>query len=189
MADDSQVVSQVLAGQTEAFEVLILKYQQPLFNYIGRMVAERETALDLTQEVFLRAFAGLKTYNPQYNFRSWLFRIASHLIIDQWRKKKLPQTSLDQVYEDEAGGLNSFSPADTKALSVTTQYEINELIHRVEEAVGKIPRELRELFLWRYVNGLSYAEMAEISGLPVGTVKNRVFQAKERIRAYLEVKP
>lgn len=189
MSDDGQVVSQVLAGQTEAFEVIILKYQQPLFNYIGRMIADRENALDLTQEVFLRAFSGLKTYDPQYNFRSWLFRIASNLVIDQFRKKKLPLTSLDQGREDDEGCLNSLSPADTRALSVTTHYEIKELIRRVEEALEKISPKLREFFLWRYVNGLSYREIAEVSGLPVGTVKNRVFQAKEKIRACLEVKP
>jgi len=187
MAEDQELVRQVLAGQTQAFEALILKYQQPLFNYLGRMVGERESALDLTQEVFLKAFAALHTYNPNYNFRTWIFRIASHLLIDQWRKKKIPQTSLEPPGDEE--GASNFDPVDSRALSVTARFEMEELIRRVEKALQKIPVRLRELFLWRHVNGLSYAEIAEISGLPLGTVKNRVFQAKERIRAFLEEKP
>ncbi len=184
MTDDREIVRQVLDGKTNAFEAIILKYQQPLFNYIGRMVGDRETALDLTQEVFLKAFASLHTYKASYSFRPWLFRIASHLLIDLWRKKKLPLASLDQTAGEDPASYSLTNPSG--AMSVTTRYELHELIQRLEQALQKIPAQLRELFLFRYVNGLSYAEIAEITDLPVGTLKNRVFQAKERLRSLLE---
>ncbi|MBM3296391.1 MAG: sigma-70 family RNA polymerase sigma factor, partial [Candidatus Aminicenantes bacterium] len=96
MSDDRELVSRTLRGDRSAFEAIVLRHQQPLFNYLGRLVGERETALDFTQEVFLRAFANLRSFRPEYKFTTWLYRIATNYIIDHWRKKKLPCLSLDR---------------------------------------------------------------------------------------------
>jgi RNA polymerase sigma-70 factor (ECF subfamily) len=87
MDEDKKLINQTLKGDNRAFEMIIQKYQQPLLNYIGRMVGERELALDFTQEVFIKTYSSLHSYQPQYKFSTWLFKIASNYIIDFWRKK------------------------------------------------------------------------------------------------------
>lgn len=181
---EKDLIRRTLRGETKAFEMLVRKYQQPLLNYIGRMVRERELALDFTQDVFIRAYASLRSYEPQFKFSTWLFRIASHLVIDHWRKKKIPAVSLSEPLNKVNGSLSLDIPDDEPSLD--WKYEMAELGKRIEEVMERLPASLRELFVWRHINGLSYEEMAEIKHLPVGTVKNRVYQAKEMIRRFLE---
>ena len=183
MNDDQQLIKKALKGQREAFEMIVQRYRQPVLNYIGRMVHERELALDLSQDVFVKAYAALRSYRPQYKFSTWLFRIASNTVIDHWRKKKMFLMSLDQPIDEDCPDL-TLQVADDEP-SVTRAYELGELRTKIEAALAKVPLALRELFIWRHVNGFSYEEMAEMKGLPVGTVKNRVFQAKEMMKKLL----
>ena len=185
MDEDKELVERTIKGEKEAFEMIIRKYQQPLLNYVGRMVRERELALDFTQEVFIRTYSSLHSYKPQYKFCTWLFKIASNFIIDYWRKKKINAFSLDQ--QQRANDLPPLQVADEEP-SIVKKFETSELRERIERALEKIPAPLREVFVWRHINEFSYEEMAEIKGLPVGTIKNRVFQAKESIRKLLEEK-
>ena len=164
--------------------MIVRRYQQPLVNYIGRMVREREMALDFSQDIFLKVYSSLGTYRPEYKFSTWLFKIASNYMIDHWRRKKLATTSIDQSFEPEDDG-RRLQVADD-APSVGRRYELQETRVRIEAALDRVPPGLRELFIWRHVEGLSYEEMAEMKKLPVGTVKNRVFQAKEMLRQLLE---
>lgn len=182
--DDAKLVKKTLRGDKKAFEMIIRRHQRSLFNYIGRMITDRELALDFTQDVFVKAYASLRSYRPTFKFTTWLYRIASNAVIDYWRKKKLPLVSIDQPTDPDEEG-SCIQVADDKP-SVVKGYEVSELRKRLEKAMDKLPAPLRELFVWRHVNGLSYEEMAEIKRLPVGTVKNRVFQAKERMRQILE---
>lgn len=185
MNEDKELVERTIKGDKEAFEMIIQKYQQPLLNYIGRTVGERELALDFTQEVFIKTYSSLHSYKPQYKFSTWLFKIASNFIIDYWRKKKIDAFSLDQQEQD-----NDLPPLQVpdKEPSIVKKFEISELRERIEQSLEKIPAPLREVFVWRHINEFSYEEMAEIKGLPVGTIKNRVFQARELIRKRLEEK-
>ena len=182
--DDQELVRRTLRGDKGAFEVIVQRYQQPVLNYVGRMVRERELALDMSQEVFLRVYASLASYRPEYKFSTWLFRIASNYLIDHWRKKRLPTVSIDQPLEDDEDGF-CIQVADDEP-SVVRRLELKELRTRLDGAIDRLPPHLRELFIWRHINGLSYEEMAEIKGLPLGTVKNRVFQAKEMLKKWLE---
>jgi len=181
---DKTLVKRTRRGDRKAFEMIIRKYQQPLLNYIGRMVGEREMALDFTQDVFVRAYASLCSYEPRFKFSTWLYRIASNLVIDHWRKKKLPTYSLTSPLSEEGDGLTLDLP--DPGPSIVHRLEMSEIGGRIERTLEQIPALLRELFIWRHVNGLSYEEMAEIKKMPVGTVKNRVFQAKEMVRRLLE---
>ncbi len=88
MHDDNALVRRTLRGDKRAFEMIITRYQQPLLNYLGRMTGERELALDFTQEVFLKVYASLPSFQPRYKFSTWLFKIASNFMIDHWRKKR-----------------------------------------------------------------------------------------------------
>jgi len=184
MFEDKDLVRRTLEGEKEAFEMIIQKYRQPLLNYIGRMVGERELALDFTQEVFIKSYASLHTYQPQHKFSTWLFKIASNYTIDYWRKKKIDAFSIDQTQDQ-----NSYRPSmqiPSTDPSVTEKYEMAEIREKIERNLEKIPPSLRELFVWRHVNEFSYDEIAEIKEMPVGTIKNKVFQAKELLRKHLE---
>ena len=94
--DDKILVQNILNGDEKAFEMIIKRYQRPLLNYIGRMVGDHELALDFTQEVFIKTYSSLHSYQSQYKFSTWMFKIASNLVIDFWRKKKIDSFSLDQ---------------------------------------------------------------------------------------------
>ena len=182
--EDRDLVKRTLQGDKQAFEMILNKHQQPLLNYIGRMVGNRELALDFTQDVFIKTYTSLSTYRPQYKFRTWLFKIASNYIIDYWRKKKIDSFSIDQTGSRETDRPPFEIPSDER--SICAQFELAELRGKIEEALDRLPPHLRELFVWRHINEFSYDEIAEIKELPVGTVKNRVFQSKEIIRRFLE---
>jgi RNA polymerase sigma-70 factor (ECF subfamily) len=181
---DREIVKRTLRGNVKEFEMIVRKYQQPLLNYIGRMVGDREMALDFTQDVFIKAYASLRSFEPQYRFKTWLYTIASNLVIDHWRKRKVPTRSLDAPLSEGETRLTMDLPDEEP--SIVYQLEMTEIRKRIEGALERVPAFLRELFVWRHINGLSYEEMAEIKGLPVGTIKNRVFQAKEMVRRLLE---
>ncbi len=182
--EDRELVKRTLQGDKLAFEMILNKHQQPLLNYIGRMIGNRELALDFTQEVFIKTYTSLSTYQPKFKFRTWLFKIASNYIIDFWRKKKIDAFSIDQIGKGDDDRPPFEIPSDER--SICDQIELNELRGKIEKALDKLPPHLRELFIWRHVNEFSYDEIAEIKGLTVGTVKNRVFQSKELIRQFLE---
>jgi RNA polymerase sigma-70 factor (ECF subfamily) len=186
MNEDKELVERTINGEKEAFEMIIQKYQLPLLNYIGRMVKNRELALDFTQEVFIKTYSSLHTYQPQYKFSTWLFRIASNSIIDYWRKRKIEPVSLD--HQQSWNGHATPLQVPNGTLSLIKKFELSELREKIERALEKIPTQLREVFVWRHINDFSYEEMAQIKGLPIGTIKNRVFQAKELIYKLLEEK-
>ena len=180
---DKELIRRTLNGETQAFEVLVRKYQQSIMNYIGRMVRDREMALDFTQDVFIRAYTSLRSFEPKYKFTTWLFRIASNMVIDHWRKKKIPASSFGEPAD---GGSGPALDVPDNEPSITQKFELVELRRRIEKALERLPVSQRELFVWRHINELSYEEMSEIKKLPLGTVKNRVYQAKETIRRLLE---
>jgi RNA polymerase sigma-70 factor (ECF subfamily) len=184
MIDDSKLVARALKGDRKAFEMLVRKYEQPLTNYLGRMTGEREAALDFTQEIFVKVYCSLKSYSPAYKFSTWLFKIASNHLIDHWRKKKLPTLSLDQPVDDGDGSL--LPQVADPGPSVARKFELAEIRQKIERALESVPEALRELFVLRHINEFSYEEIADIKRLPVGTVKNRVFQAKEMLRKRME---
>jgi RNA polymerase sigma-70 factor (ECF subfamily) len=184
MTDDRQLVARALKGDRKAFEMIVRKYEQPLTSYLGRMTGERETALDFAQEVFLKVYCSLKSYRPAYKFSTWLFKIASNHLIDHWRKKKVPTVSIDQPIADDDDSLVPQVP--DPGPSVVRRFELAEIREKIERALGSVPEALRELFVLRHVNEFSYEEIADIKDLPVGTVKNRVFQAKEMLRRRME---
>lgn len=183
MNEDKRIIERVLQGEKEAYAMIIEKYQKSLYNYVGRMIGERELALDFTQEIFIKSYSSLHTYSPQYKFSTWLFKIASNSVIDYWRKKRLNTFSIDQsLGPDEK--LTFQIPDKDKA--IPEQHELNQTRERIENILDLIPPAIRELFVWRHINEFSYEEIAEIKSLPLGTVKNRVYQAKEMIRLHLE---
>jgi RNA polymerase sigma-70 factor, ECF subfamily len=186
MQDDKKIIRSILSGEKDAFEMILRRYQSPIFNYIARAVGDYQTSLEFTQDIFIKTYSSLSSYNPKYSFKTWLFKIASNYLIDFWRKKKLSTLSVDHpLFPDEDRPSIQLAATDP---GVDSQFELDEMREKIENALEKTPPELRELFIWRHINGLSYKEIAQIKNVPLGTIKNRVYQAKELIRSHLEKK-
>jgi RNA polymerase sigma-70 factor (ECF subfamily) len=183
-SSDQQLVRRALKKDERAFEELVGRFQKPIVNYITRMVGNYDLALDLSQDVFVKAFVALRTYNENFKFGSWIFKIASNTVIDHLRKGSPPLTSLDNpiVTADDEIRMEVASE-DFIADALLEQSEIRTALARLIE---KLPESYREMIVLRHINELSYEEIAEVKDLPLGTVKNRTFRAREMLRQMIE---
>jgi RNA polymerase sigma-70 factor (ECF subfamily) len=159
------------------------QYKRPVFSLVYRTVRQREDAEDLTQETFIRAFRALSTYDPQYRFSSWLFKIASNLCIDHLRRQRGETVSLDD--EEAPLELPDIAGDPEDAVVRKDQRDV------IERAIEMLPPDYRLVILLRHREERSYEEIAEIMGIPLGTVKAKVHRArgalKERLRKTLPV--
>lgn len=182
--NEELLVKQVLKGNRKAFESLVNRYQRTVYHVIFKIVKEKEEAKDLMQETFLKAYSSISTYKSQYRFTTWLYRIAVNNAIDYLRKKKLATLSLDQKIETKYGKL-SFEPKDW-----TYNPEIELLAKKkrfsIEKAIEALPKKYREVILYRHKKERSYQEISEILGIPVGTVKARIFRGRELLKKKLK---
>ncbi|MBD3413223.1 MAG: sigma-70 family RNA polymerase sigma factor [Candidatus Aminicenantes bacterium] len=184
MNDDNELVQQTIKGDDRSFEMIVKKYQNSIINYLGQSLRNTNLALELSQEVFIKVYSSLHTFNPKYKFKTWLFKIASNHMIDHWRKKRIKTISMDHPFKKtESSAPIQISSNQIPALQ---KLELKELGEKIEKALDILPPKLRELFVCRHINDMSYDEIAELKELPVGTVKNRVFQAKEMLKDHLE---
>ncbi len=177
--DDQILIKKILKGDRLSFEKLMKKYNKRIYNFIFRMVRNEESAMELTQDFFIKIYTVLYKFNFEYKFSTWAYRICYNLVIDHIRKNQVFVNSLEDdsfpkkhlVYHNNIKSLDG--------LEILQKEEIKSFIW---ETVDKIPFKFKELILLRYQQELKYDEIAEITGLPVGTVKNRIFKAKEIIR-------
>ena len=173
---DTEVVDRVLQGDRDAFALLVERYQKGLVNYIFHMSRHYEEALELTQEVFLKVYTSLGKYDRQYKFSTWLYKIASNHTIDHLRRQRMDCTSIEAAEEDEA---RPDIPLESTEQGPHEALHMKALLHQTWEAIQRLPESYRELIVLRHFNFRSYEEMAKITGLPVGTVKNRIFRARQ----------
>lgn len=181
---DQQLVRQALKKDERAFEELVRRYQRPITNYIARMVGNYDLALDLSQDVFVKAFVALRTYNEAYKFGSWIFKIASNTVIDHLRKGGPVVSSLDKPIDTEDDEIQ-IDPVSREIIA-DEQLERSEMRGILSRLIERLPEAYREMIVLRHISDLSYEEMAEITGLPLGTVKNRTFRAREMMRRMIE---
>lgn len=182
---DTLLVERCRRNDQAAFDEVVGRYKNKLYNYISRMVGDSEDAEDLTQEVFVRMFVSLETFRRQSSLSTWLFRIAGNLCIDHFRRTKKHRAiaySLDETAEgDENGGREV---ADT-AFEPQRLLEQSELAAQTERALAQLPEKLRAVVLLHDIEGLPYEEIARIIGCPLGTVKSRLFNARLQLRQRL----
>jgi RNA polymerase sigma-70 factor (ECF subfamily) len=182
---DEALVDAALLGDRLAFESLVRRHQRALVNHIFRHTGQREGAVDLAQEVFLKVYQSLSSFDPKYRFTTWLYRIASNCAIDYLRKKQPQTCSIDADPRDGSGP----GPDRTLAGSEPTPHDmlrLDELKRRLEVAVQDLPPDYRQLILLRHRQMCRYDEIARITRLPIGTVKNRIFRAREMLRRQLK---
>lgn len=181
--DDRAVVQAVLNGQQHRFAELVDRYQTPIVNYVCRMLGNYEDAVDLSQDVFLKAYSALGSYRPQYPFPAWLFRIARNAAIDEIRKRRVVTVSLDAPVEFDDGA--AAREVESPGLDPQDAYLGIEFADRVSAAIDQLPEKYREPIVLRHAADLSYEEIAEALELPIGTVKTRIFRARDALRQSL----
>lgn len=180
---DETLVDEALAGDRDAFGALVQRHQRGLVNYIFRLVGSRDVATDLAQEVFLKVFVGLQSFDPRYRFTTWLYRIASNGAIDHLRRKQPKTLSLSQPPADD--GAPQAPPLAGSDPTPDDVLRLRELESRLNAAIGALPPAYRQLILLRHRQHCRYDEIARITHLPLGTVKNRIFRAREILRGQL----
>lgn len=179
MKTDAELVASALRGSQDAFRELVKRFERPVYSLVLRMVQDSATAEDLAQEVFVKAFRRLETYDPQWKFSSWLFKIAHNTTIDHLRKGT-PDTVPLEAEEDDRGSLASVL-ADESGEDPQAAAERRDLGRSLEKAIGRLRPEYRQAVLMFYVHGASYQEICEALGLPLGTVKTNLHRARKEL--------
>ncbi len=180
-ARDAELVARSKAGDTVAFGELVRRYQKPVFRIVLRMVKSQDDADDLTQDTFVRAYRGLKTFKEEYDFHPWLYRIAVNQAINFINRRKR-QAAVD--LEDVPEGDIKTGPEPESPMQAASR---RELLDQLEGALGSLPDDQRTVFLLRVQEGLSYEEIAKAMGTPKGTVMSRLARARMALRKYLDM--
>ena len=182
--EEAKIIRAVLDGNTNAFEDLVLEYQDRVYHIALKMTSSQEDAFDLSQETFLKAYRTLGSFRGESGFGSWLYRMCANLCIDFLRKRKRRGQeqilSLDET--DEVG-----RPRELPDLRYEPQRELErkEQRVRVREGLRRLPEEQRLILILRDVEGLSYQEISETLSIELGTVKSRIYRARARLAALL----
>ena len=186
-ATDHDLIALARTGSEKAYRELLDRYQRPVFSLVYRMVRDRELAEDLAQETFVKVFNHLDRFNPKYKFSSWIFKIASNLAIDTLRKREPVTVSID-------GSRHAETAEEIESTRITVEskdenpeqfLEAKELGQEIERAIGLLRPDYRTAILLRHVEGRAYEEIAEVMGVPLGTVKTFIHRARGELRETL----
>jgi RNA polymerase sigma-70 factor, ECF subfamily len=188
---DNQLVQRTLAGDTRAFELLVIKYQRRVERLIGRMVRDVDLVQDIAQETFIRAYKALGQFRGEAQFYTWLYRIAVNTAKKQLMELKrdplVLMSALKSNDDDETSGLENELTAqvadDETPEAVLASKEIAEA---VSAALAALPKELGQALTLREIDGLSYEDIAQALDCPIGTVRSRIFRAREAISARIK---
>lgn len=175
---DSELIVSAISGREDGFEELVRRYQRPITGYVYRMLSNYDAALDVSQEVFIKVYNSLERYSSDYKFSTWLYRIAHNAAIDYMRRNSMNTQSLET---ETSEGSFQLQIEDGRA-NPEQQREQTEWRNEIEVVVKCLPVAYRDLIVLRHSRDMSYDEISEITGLPLGTVKNRLFRAREMMR-------
>jgi len=184
--EDSALIQQALGGDQKAFRKLRLKYYAPISKLISRMIRSREEIEDLTQEAFIKAFTSLASFNEEYSFSTWLYKIATNNAIDYVRKRKLQTFSINKPIESEESDY-SFELQDTEPEPDQELIAVQRK-KMLDDAMESLPAKYRQVILMRHVDEKEYQEIAKTLKLPLGTVKAHIFRARELLYKQLRDK-
>jgi RNA polymerase sigma-70 factor, ECF subfamily len=176
---DRELVRRALEGSEHAARELVERYQRPVYSLVVRLVGDPGASEELAQDAFVKAFAHLASYDSRYKFSSWIFRIAHNTAIDYLRRPRVAVASLDA----EESALDETRVLTASEASPLALAERNELAAILESAIRRLRPEYREVVLLRYQEEMSYEEIAEILGRPLGTVKSDLHRARAELAA------
>lgn len=187
--DEEQLIASSQSGDIDAFNQLVLHYQQSAYGVAYRMLGDTDTAADITQDAFIAAFRNIQSFRPGSSFRAWLLRIASNMACDHWRRsQRRPQESLDALAdEDELHSVEDLGALvaagqDTNPEEFVLNQELQEVIQR---GLATLPLEQREAVVLCDIEGLTYEEIATATDTSLGTVRSRIARGRARLRNYL----
>lgn len=179
---DLILVERAVAGDQKAFELLVIKYQRRIQRLIGRMVRDVDLVEDIAQETFIRAYRALAQFRGDAQFYTWLYRIAVNTakkaLMDMKRDPTVSENSFKSADDDETSMLENELTSSETPDAVLASKEIAEMVNTAMEA---LPEELRQAITLREIEGLSYEEISEAMNCPIGTVRSRIFRAREAI--------
>jgi RNA polymerase sigma-70 factor (ECF subfamily) len=176
---DESLAAAAREGSEEAFRELVERFATPVHNLIVRIVRRRELAEELSQESFVKAWRALGRFDPERKFSSWLFKIAHNTALDALRRGGPEPVSLDAPRA--AGEPAPELPADPRAEDPLARALARDAHRALERAVAELRPAYREILLLRFVEGLAYEEIAEVTGAPLGTVKVHLFRARQEL--------
>ncbi|WP_397408906.1 RNA polymerase sigma factor RpoE [Polaromonas sp.] len=187
---DAMLVERTVAGDQKAFELLVIKYQRRIQRLIGRMVRDVDLVEDIAQETFIRAYRALPQFRGEAQFYTWLYRIAVNTakkaLMELKRDPTVSENSFKSGQSDES---DETSPLENELISSETPEAVlagKEIAQMVNAAMEALPEELRQAITLREIEGLSYEEIAEVMNCPIGTVRSRIFRAREAISARIK---
>jgi RNA polymerase sigma-70 factor (ECF subfamily) len=182
-AVDQELVARAQRGDKRAFDLLVLKYQQKVINLVSRYVRDPSEALDVAQEVFVKAYRALPGFRAESAFYTWLYRIAintaKNFLVAQTRRP--PDADLDAELAEQLDVGVRLKEQATPESHLLEQ----EIAKTVQAAIDELPEDLRTAIILRELEGLSYEEIANAMSCPIGTVRSRIFRAREAIDARL----
>ena len=182
--EELQLIAQVLAGDKNAYEPLVLEHQTQIYNLALRILGNETDAWDAAQDAFLRAYTNLADFRGESRFGVWLYRLTNNICLDILRKqKRRPAVSLDAM-ENEDGENETLQIPDER-FSPQEELEKKELREAVSRAMNQLPEEYRQILSLREIGGLSYEELAGMLNLETGTVKSRLNRARKKLCALL----
>ncbi|MBX9871385.1 MAG: RNA polymerase sigma factor RpoE [Burkholderiaceae bacterium] len=182
---DAQLVARTLAGDDRAFELLVLKYQRRIQRLIARMVRDVDLVEDIAQESFIRAYRALHQFRGDAQFYTWLYRIAVNTakktLLDLKHDPLLTEAALRPAGDDD----ETFQPGNEPIAEETPESLLaaREIAAAVQAALEALPEDLRQAVTLREIEGLSYEDIATVMACPIGTVRSRIFRAREAISA------
>ena len=177
---DQQLVERVQSGDKHAFDLLVIKYQRKLARLLSQFIRDSAEVEDVTQEAFIKAYRALPSFRGDSAFYTWLYRIgvntAKNFLVSQGRKLPTLQGFDNEDAEDfeDSGLLKEMNTPESELMS-------QEIAQTVNQTLDSLPEELRTAIVLREIDGLSYEEIANIMSCPIGTVRSRIFRAREAI--------
>lgn len=176
---DKELVDRARRGDKRAFDLLVLKYQQKVANLVSRYIRDSSETLDVTQEVFIKAYRALKNFRGDSAFYTWLYRIAintsKNYLVSQGRRPPGDDLDAETAEQLDVGvRLKEFATPERQLLT-------DEIARTVKAAVDQLPEDLRTAITLRELEGMSYEEIAEAMSCPIGTVRSRIFRARDAI--------
>jgi RNA polymerase sigma factor (sigma-70 family) len=178
-------VRSAINGDQTAFKNLMDKYQKPLYYHVLKMVKNHEQVEDIVQEAFMKAFDNLHSYNTDYAFSTWLYRITTNHTIDYLRKKKLKTTSINEPVKTKDGEMEIEISDQAETDRSVIRKERKAIIH---QAIDNLPGKYKQVIELRHLEELSYQEISDQLDLPLGTVKAHIFRAREMLYKALKDK-
>jgi len=175
-ADDSDLIERFKKGDLSAFEAVVRKYQDRVYNLCRYMLRDPEDGQDAAQDVFLKSFRGLKDFSPHSSLYTWIYRIGVTTCLDYKKKRRRESLRSVPLAED--------LPSDAPFPDQT--YESRESTEVIQGALQQLPEKLRAAIVLREMEGLSYEEIAEVLDISIGTVKSRISRAREELRSLLK---